>query len=209
MPLLVEDVRALAEKLGFQKFTLAGHGWGGVVGWAFASAHPEMLEYLVAINAPHPAIYAREMAKNPEQQKASSQSGPFAGEQAEATLSANNFERLQAIMGKFASDQDRKEYMACWKRGLTGQLNYGRAAGLKSSPDGGAALAEAVPVKPIAVPTMVIWGDQDSYLLPGNLDGLNEYVKTLTIKHMKDGSHWVVREKPGLVIGYIRDFIRP
>ena len=53
---LVEDVRALAEHLGYKKFILVGHDWGGGVAWSFAIAHPEYLEKLVIINCPHPAI---------------------------------------------------------------------------------------------------------------------------------------------------------
>jgi epoxide hydrolase 4 len=209
MPLLVEDVRALMEKLGVQKFTLVGHDWGGVVAWAFASAHPEMLDYLIVINAPHPTVFARELAKNPEQRKASAYFSLFTSDKAEATLSEKNFEKLQAMIKPFASDQDRREYAACWKRGITGGLNYYRAAGLGAPAGGGAAPAEIIPMKPVTTPTMVIWGDNDTTLLTGNLDGLEQYVKNLTVKHIKDGSHWVVHEKPGLVFGYTRDFIRP
>src|SRR5437867_8021854 len=36
LPVLVEDVRALAQKLGAKKFVLVGHDGGGVVAWAFA-----------------------------------------------------------------------------------------------------------------------------------------------------------------------------
>ena len=32
---LVEDVRALAEHLGYKKFVLVGHDWGGGVAWSF------------------------------------------------------------------------------------------------------------------------------------------------------------------------------
>ena len=49
---LVEDLRALAEKLGHKKFILVAHDWGGAVAWAFAMAHPDRLEKLVIINAP-------------------------------------------------------------------------------------------------------------------------------------------------------------
>src|SRR6202451_2040321 len=55
---LVEDVRALAEHLGYKKFILVGHDWGGGVAWGFAIAHPEYLEKLVIVNCPPPAILA-------------------------------------------------------------------------------------------------------------------------------------------------------
>ncbi|MHB8577672.1 MAG: alpha/beta fold hydrolase, partial [Dehalococcoidia bacterium] len=48
---VVEDVRQLARQLlagtGQEKFTLVAHDWGGGVAWAFAIAHPELLERLI------------------------------------------------------------------------------------------------------------------------------------------------------------------
>src|SRR5260370_2599352 len=65
MPDLVEDVRALAVKLKARKFVLVGHDWAGVVAWAFAAQHPEMLDRLVILNAPHPTAFRRKPASNP------------------------------------------------------------------------------------------------------------------------------------------------
>jgi len=90
MKYLVEDVRALAEHLGYKKFILVAHDWGGGVAWSFAIAHPEYVEKLVIINCPHPAILARELAQNPAQQKASQYMLLFRSAQAEQFLSLNN-----------------------------------------------------------------------------------------------------------------------
>src|SRR5262249_13023724 len=91
---LVEDVRALAEHFGQKKFILVGHDWGGAIAWAFAIAHPEYLEKLIVINAPHPGVFQRELRENPAQQKASSYMLLFRSPQAEETLSADNYARL-------------------------------------------------------------------------------------------------------------------
>lgn len=60
----------------------------------------------------------------------------------------------------------------------------------------------------VKVPTLVIWGEKDTALLTGNLDGMDKLVPDLTVKRIPDGSHWVIHEKPALVNGYIREFIR-
>ena len=52
VPHLVADLRALVEHLGYRRFVLVGHDWGGVVAWAFAIAHPDWLDRLVIVNAP-------------------------------------------------------------------------------------------------------------------------------------------------------------
>jgi pimeloyl-ACP methyl ester carboxylesterase len=215
VPVIVEDVRALAAKLGATKFVLVGHDWGGVIAWAFAAQHPAMLEKLVIINAPHPTVFARELASNPEQQKASSYFNLFNSPEAEQVLSANNYAVMLQVFGSALNEQDRNEYLRAWNQpgGLTGGLNYYRAAQLRS-PIGGPAGASTQPLalQPIALittPTLVIWGEKDTALLTGNLEGLSQYIKPLTIQRVPDASHWVVHEKPALVIRFMRDFVTP
>jgi len=137
VPLIVEDVRALAESLKAKKFVLVGHDWGGVIAWAFAAQHPEMLEKLVIINAPHPTVFARELANNPAQQKASAYFNLFTSPQAEQILSANNYAGMLQAFGSALSEEDQKQYLAAWNLpgGLTGGLNFYRASQL-SSPAG-------------------------------------------------------------------------
>ncbi len=214
VPLIVEDVRALAENLKAKKFVLVGHDWGGVIAWAFAAQHPEMLEKLVIINAPHPTVFARELANNPAQQKASLYFNLFTSPQAEQILSANNYAGMLQAFGSALSEEDQKQYLAAWNQpgGLTGGLNFYRAAQLRSpegAPPGEAAKPPAIqPLALITTPTLVIWGEKDTALLTGNLEGLDQFVKPLTIERIPDGSHWVVHEKPAVVIERIRKFLK-
>lgn len=214
VPVIVEDIRALAQKLKGRKFVLVGHDWGGAIAWAFAAAHPEMLDKLVIVNAPHPAVFARELTSNPAQQKASSYFNLFTSPAAEKTLSQNHYEAMLQALGKWMTDEDRKQYLAAWDQpgGLTGGLNYYRASRLSSPVDGAkpeqnTALLAATSA-PITVPTLVIWGEKDTALLTGNLEGLDQHVKTLTIKRVPEGTHWVIHEQPDLVIRTIREFLK-
>jgi pimeloyl-ACP methyl ester carboxylesterase len=216
---MVEDLRALAEKLGHKQFTLIAHDWGGAIAWAFAIAHPDYLEKLVIINAPHPGVFQRELRDNPAQQKASSYMLLFRSEQAEQTLSANNYALLvQIVLGEglkngVFSEEDKKAYIEAWSQpgALTGGLNYYRAArvGPPTQGDPNAAnFAAGMPSLNVNVPTLVVWGEKDTALLTGNLEGLDKYVPNLTIKRIPDGTHWVIHEKPALVNAYIREFIK-
>src|SRR5579871_5430309 len=137
VPVIVEDVRALADKLGAKTFVLVGHDWGGVIAWAFAAAHPEMLDKLIIVNAPHPTVFARELANNPNQQKASAYFNLFNSPAAESTLSQNGFQMLAGLLKGWATDDDRKLYLESWNRGISGGLNNYRASRLRS-PAGGA-----------------------------------------------------------------------
>jgi pimeloyl-ACP methyl ester carboxylesterase len=176
---MVEDLRALAEALGHKKFILVAHDWGGAIAWAFAIAHPEYLEKLVIINAPHPAVFQRELRNNPAQQKASQYMLFFRSPQAEQTLSANNYATLvQVVMGEglkqgHFTEEDRKAYIEAWSQpgALTGGLNYYRAArigpptgeGDKGELASGMSFTSFV----VKVPTLVILGREGCGLAYG------------------------------------------
>jgi len=206
---IVENVRGLLDSLAAgEQVILIGHDWGGIIAWAFAAAHPEYLAKLVILNAPHGAIFARELAHNPAQQKASSYMAAFRHPAAEATLSAFNHAALAKVTfdsakaGAF-SDEDKAAYQIAWSQpgALTGGLNYYRALGNASlSPEQAAAIT-------VHVPTLVIWAEGDTALLTGNLDGLEQYVPDLQVRRIPGASHWVMHDEPALVNQYIREFI--
>lgn len=216
---LVEDVRALAESLGHEKFTLVGHDWGGAVAWAFAIRHPEYLEKLIIINAPHPAIFQRELRTNPDQQKASRYMLFLRSPEAEEKLARNNYARLAAAVLEdglaqgYFNEEDRDAYIEAWSRpgALTGSVNYYRAAriGPPSADGENPEVRPAItpPAMAVTTPTLVIWGERDTALLDGNLNGLEEFVPDLTVRRIPDGTHWVIHEKPALVNGLIREFM--
>ncbi|MDQ6906807.1 MAG: alpha/beta hydrolase [Chloroflexota bacterium] len=215
MPELIEDVRALIEHLGYRTCTLVGHDWGGVVAWAVAHRYPDLLDRLVIINAPHGAIFARELRDNPAQQAASQYMLMFRSDEAEAVLSANNYAVLtDAVLGTSSAftDADRAAYLAAWSQpgALTGGLNYYRAARIGPPTEEETRAAprpHGASPAPLAVPTLVIWGEADTALLTGNLDGLDAQVANLTIVRIPEGTHWVIHEQPARVDDEIRKFL--
>ena len=215
---LIADLRALAHHLGHETFVLVAHDWGGAAAWAFAVAHPECVEKLVIINAPHPAIFARELAHNRAQQKASQYIRFFRTPGAEEKLSRDDF----AMIEKFAfglglggkslfDDETRALYREAWSQpgALTGGLNYYRASRLEPPLPGGTLDISGIdPARFVVnVPTLVIWGERDKALLTGNLDGLEEFVPDLTVRRIPDASHWVVHERSDEVNDHIRAFL--
>jgi len=215
---LVEDLRLLAAHLGHNRFVLVAHDWGGAVAWSLAAMHPELIEKLVVINAPHPVTFARELRDNPAQQRASAYMNLFRSDKAERVLSENGYERLArmtldewAANGGAATDADRAAYLAAWSEpgALTGGLNYYRASPLHPPEPGSlSALPELDPAMfHVRVPTLVIWGERDAALLTGNLGGLDDHVDDLRVVRIPEGSHWVVHEQPARINALIRDFI--
>jgi pimeloyl-ACP methyl ester carboxylesterase len=218
LPHLVEDVRALALHLGHKKFILVGHDWGGAVAWGFSLYHPDMLEKLIIINAPHPTVFERELRENPDQQKASQYMLLFRSPQAEQMLSANHYNAFaQSILGEGLkkgsfTEADKEAYLKAWSQpgALTGGLNYYRAneLGPPSTQNKEVNLTKELPTTTTNVPTLVIWGEKDPYLLTGNLNGLEKHVPKLTVKRIPDGTHWVIHEQPEQVNRLIREFIQ-
>ena len=225
VPALLEDIRGLADHFREgKKFTLVAHDWGGALAWAFAMVHPEYLEKLIIINAPHPIIFQKLLASDPEQQQASQYMLLLRSPSAEMQLSVGNYAFLvQIVLGELLScgkltEADKEEYIKAWSQpgALSGGLNYYRAneVGPPAPPEMEKQLGASgakFPLDPalgiVRVPTLVIWGEKDIALTVKNLDGLEKLVPQLTVKRVPDGSHWVIHEKPVEVNAYIRAFL--
>jgi pimeloyl-ACP methyl ester carboxylesterase len=212
IPVLVEDVRQLASKLTDRPFVLVAHDWGGGVAWAFAAMHPQLLRGLVLCNMPHWATFVRELRSNEAQQHASTYMTLFRTPGFESTLGSNIESGLTAtVLGPDASEEDKQAYGRAWSHGLAGGLNYYRAASLGPPTDDrpdviDPSLLGVIDTK-VDVPTLIVWGMQDTALLPGCLDGIEDWVPNLRLVRVEDASHWIVREKSDLVTSEIRKFL--
>jgi len=215
---IVEDIRALVEEhFNRKKFILVGHDWGGVIGYPFANTHPELVEKLIIINAPHPNVFGRLISNNKDQQTSSQYVLFFRTQNAETFLSANDFQNLFGVVindKMDIDDDDRQLYREAWSQpgALTGGLNYYRAGGLRPPSQGediSELASEEMELNPVMinVPTLVIWGEKDTALTVHNLKGLDEFIPDLTIKRIPEGTHWVINEQPDKVNAMIREFL--
>lgn len=215
--LLVEDIDQFTRHLGWERFTLVAHDWGGAVAWNYAAQHPGRLERLVVLNAPHPVTFERELRDSPAQQAASRYMNLFRQPRAEALLAEDGFRRLFAMTldawarnGGRADAADREAYRLAWSQpgALTGSLNYYRATPLHPSTPEDPVTVQIDPAQfHVTVPTLVVWGERDEALLTGMLDGMAEYVRDLRIARVSDASHWIAHERPAQVHALIREFI--
>lgn len=229
---LVEDVKALAEKLGKkgEKFTLVAHDWGGLIAWGFAMKYPEMLDKLIIINAPHPITFEREMRENPIQRLGSTYMfafNNFDGYKWDEQMSKNDFGALAgsltggAVKAGVYTAEDQKQWVDAWKvpGSMDAGLNYYRANHL-NPPFNETHPADKVPTSytakemlagftntQIAVPTLVIWGLGDSALQGGNLSGIEKYVTNAKFKFYPTQDHWVSVVKAKEVNADIRSFL--
>lgn len=212
---LTADLAALVGQLGGRLAALIAHDWGGAVAWSFAAQHPEAMQRLVIINAPHPATFLRELQGNPAQQAASAYMNFLCRPDAEALLSANDFARLWPFFesmgaadpahpgGGWLTDAVRAQYRAVWQIGLRGGCNYYRASPLRPSADPESAVMKlSLPAEQVTirVPTLVIWAEADTALPIGLIDGLEPFVPAMRLVRVPLASHWIVHEQPARVI---------
>lgn len=213
-----EDLRQLIRHLGYEKCVLVAHDWGGACAWYLAINHPECVEKLVVINAPHPVMFARELRHNPAQARASDYMRLLRSAKAERVMSEDNYRRLAGLFdewgragGKPVDAATVERYRAAWSQpgALAAGCNYYRASPLSPPDPGEPTTVPELKAKDfmVRVPTMVIWGEQDTALLPSLLDGMEECVPGVRIERIKEGSHWVIQEYPERVTKLIRSFI--
>ena len=191
MPRLLGDLHGLLDHFGQERCVLVANDWGGYVGWVFASAYPERIERLIILNAPHPAIFLREVRTNPAQISASQYERAF-NTAAPPYPRWYDYYRADPIKVPSSIDEARTMEMP--------DLSAHFFAGVGRPPTT-ASLR-------LRVPTLVIWGMGDSTILSGSLHGLEEYVQDLTVVRIDDAGHYPMRSHPGPVNRAISDFVR-
>lgn len=217
MPALVADIDAQVRGLGHERCVLVAHDWGGAVAWSYAIAHPERVERLVILNAPHPVPFARALAHDRAQQAASQYMNWLRRPGSEEVLARDDFARLDEFFLRLGGaawfrGEGRDAYHAAWAqpRAIAGGVNFYRASPLypPAGDDPGAArlqLDEGDFV--VRAKTLVIWGDGDTALLPALLDSLDRLVPGLRIVRLADATHWLVHEQPQRIILEISEFV--
>lgn len=209
---LVQDIVALMaiESPGAPLACLVAHDWGGAVAWNTANQFPQHMRRLAIINSPHPGTFLRELQHSPTQQAASAYMNFLIRPDAEALLSANDFQRMWPFFNSaegqpptWLTEAVRDQYRATWSAGLTGGCNYYRASPLRpATPKDPGANAVQLPreMLTVDVPTWVLWAQDDIALLPSLLDGLEDYIPQLHIDKVDNATHWVIHEQPERVI---------
>jgi pimeloyl-ACP methyl ester carboxylesterase len=200
---LMADAGAVFDALGAKRRLLIAHDWGAIVAWAFAMDRVRDLEGLVIMNVPHPAVFQANIRTNAAQRKKSWYvfffQLPWLPELA---LTANGaraigraFSEMAVDKSRFSeADLDHYRQNALKPGAATAMVNWYRAGarnGMKKWAPGKA------PV--IDIPTLMIWGEEDTALGIELTEGYGPYVKDFTLQRLPGVSHWVQQEAPEAV----------
>ncbi len=190
---LTRDVVALADALGVGRFGLVGHDWGGIVAWSVAARHPDRVERLAILNAPHPDTTWRVIRQDPIQLLRSYYVALFQlPGLPERMLAADTYAALARALtgssrpGTFGAD-DLARYREAWGQpgALTAMLAWYRA--LVRRPAGR--------VGRITMPALILWGRRDSALGSTFASESLALCDQGRIRWLDEATHWVQHEE--------------
>ncbi len=189
MEKLVGDVAAVLKHFQQDRATIVGHDWGGAVAWSFAMKHPEKTERLIVLNLPHPKGLARELARNPQQQKNSQYARNFQQPGAAELL------KPELLVFWVKEDDARGKYLEAFRRSsIEGMLNYYKANYPREP------YTDDAEFPLVKSPVLMIHGLDDPYLLPGALNDTWKWIeKDLTLVTVPKAGHFVHRDAPEFV----------
>ena len=191
-PSMGEDIVAMAEALGHERFHLVGHDHGAGLGWVIAGQHAERLLSWTALSVPHVDAFGAAMANNAEQQERSQYMNFFRQVGvAEAALSGDDFAALKGVWSESPAEQV-EEYLRVLSQpgALTGALNWYR----------GGLTEDRQAVGKISVPTILIWGNQDQAIGRPGVDGTPALMAGPYRLVELDAGHWLIQEDEAAVL---------
>jgi len=204
----IKDVEGIIKVLGYQKCVLVGHDWGGAIAWNFAYTHPEMLERLIILNMPHPAKFAQGL-RTLEQLLRSYYIFIFQLPWIpELLLQSLDYQVIETAFKDTAvnksaftkADIDAYKNAAAKRGALTGMLNYYRNIFQQRILNQNWGILQ--------VPTLMIWGENDTALGKELTYDTVAYIRDFQIKYIPNCGHWVQEEQPQLVNQYMREFLK-
>jgi pimeloyl-ACP methyl ester carboxylesterase len=204
---LTADILALIAALGRAKATIIAHDWGGAAAWRFAMDHPQAVDRLVVMNAPHPVVFAKALRSDWSQRLRSWYMAffqlawlPEALLSLSPMASARLFFRRTAIRRQAFSDDDLAVLAAAMAQpgAMECMIHWYRAA---------FRFPAAKKARPIDAPTLLIWAEDDVALGMPLTYGLEPWVPDLQIHYISRCGHWVQNEAPAEVNQLLLDFL--
>jgi pimeloyl-ACP methyl ester carboxylesterase len=191
MDTLGDDILGLADVFGYDRFHLAGHDFGAMVGWNLAIRYPERLKRLAIANVPHPAVMKNYLRSHPSQMLKSWYAFFFQLPGIpERVVKANNWQFLIAALPDDLDIDMGDRYRKAWDQpgAMTSMINWYRAS-LQQ-------MRTSTETSKIQVPTLVLWGQQDPHLSHEMAPLSVDLCEVGRLVMFEDATHWVMHDKP-------------
>ncbi len=209
---LVADIAGLIDAAGKRPTLLIGHDWGGAIAWSFVLQPPRPIERFIAMNIPHPAKFFAGLFRLPQLFR----SWYFFFFQMpifpEWLFTANDAKAIGDAFLNMAVDKSRfsEDVLEVYRKqalepgAMTAMLNYYRAlfrAWPRMQP------MRYFEANPLATPTLMIWGEQDTALGKELTIGTDRLVRDLKLHYLPNASHWVQQDAPDAVNSLIESWL--
>lgn len=216
---LAKDITGLADALGYETFYLAGHDWGAAVAWWVATIAPERVRKLVICNVPYPSVMRREMLGGNWRQLLKSWymfafQMPFFPEWSASWFNYTGMSRAVQNSGKPStfSEADMAEYRKAWgqKDALKSMINWYRAmfrnppTGTEPDLQGGG--KPASPKRPLPMPILILWGEQDQFLSKALAQASLAVCANGQVQYFPDATHWIQHDERHAVSQHLAEF---
>ena len=223
---LTADIFALADALGVQDFTIAGHDWGGAIAWSvalngqpggFNPAWAGRVTRTIIANAPHPYLFQRLLITDMNQRASSQYIRAFRDPANDELIREKGLTGLMTKAVKWDKPsamppEERAALLADWgdRDACFGMLNWYRASALVvPDMDEEAEMPAFVSgdFPKLNVPTLLIWAMDDLALPASNIDGIETVVPNVVVQPVYDCGHFVIWEKPDAVNAAMERFL--
>ncbi|CAD0185103.1 Arylesterase [Ruegeria sp. THAF57] len=213
---LVSDMAALIEDIGAPVCVL-GHDWGAAVAYGLAMFRPELVSKLIIANGVHPVPFQRALAEGGAQSKASQYINDLRDPNAAQRFSADDFFLLERFFRRgmgvdWLSDEQMQDYRTEWARPgrLDAMLNWYRASPLiVADPDKPLTDLPDLPLDRLMIkcPHLLLWGPEDTALLPESTAGLEDFAPDLTRIDIPGADHWLHHQRPEVLAQEIKNWM--
>jgi pimeloyl-ACP methyl ester carboxylesterase len=209
----VEDLRGLADSLGFERFGVVSHDVGAYVAQGFARKYPERLSGLFFFDCPYPGIGRRWASPDSinEIWYQTFHQQPFA-----ASLVGENRKACERYFRHFLERWSHEpgifdEDLDLWVDNFMkpGNLQGGFDWYISTNESRLDLIRSGPPELPkLETPTRIRWGESDSVLKVEWADRLGDYFADVDFAPMIEAGHFAHYERPDLANREISDFFR-
>ncbi|MCE8008432.1 alpha/beta hydrolase [Aestuariivita sp.] len=203
---LTRDMAELVTGLGSGPVTVLGHDWGAAVAYGLAMWHAPLVARLIIANGVHPVPFQRALAAGGAQAEASQYILWLRQDGSEDALAENDFAKLKQLFSahmdmSWLTGDTLEAYHTEWARPgrMKTMVHWYRASPLiVAEPGVPHTDLPDFPLDRLQVrqPHLLIWGENDTALLPEATDGLEDFAPDLTRVTLAGADHWLAHQKP-------------